>query len=143
MADNTIRLGDRDAWLLSLANGEKRAYRDVKLFLSAVGRMQNIRHRKAQFDPGKTHKYFQLFAKEMGWTGPLYEIEPDTGRCPAVTLYLRDDAPREGGFWMILPWADDEGESWRLDESPVKEKLLEAAWVVCRAWFPGLDWSPP
>lgn len=141
MADNTILLDDHDAWLLSLANGEKRAYLDVRLFLAAVGRLQLGNCCQADLNAEEVHRLFPVFAKEMGWPGPLYEVQPDTGRCPAVTLYLRDDVPRkESFFWMIDPFRYHMKEPWRLDESPVKHKVLEAARATCKEWLPDWEW---
>ncbi|GEM_PF-5315876 len=141
MADQTIHLADHDGWLLSFVNGERRAYLDVKLFLSAVGRLQISNLCQAHFDAKDMHKYFAIFAKEMGWPGVLYEVDSSTGRCPAVTLYLRDDVPRKGSFfWMIDPFRYHMREPWRLDESPVKHKVLEAARATCKEWLPDWEW---
>ena len=141
MSDPMIHLEDHDGWLLSFVNGEKRAYLGVRLFLAAVGKLQYDNHCHASFDPKDMHKYFQIFAKEMVWPGPLYEVQSDTGRCPAVTLYLRDDVPRESfHIWVIFPDKIRMRSPWILDESPVKHKVLEAARVVMREWIPGFEW---
>ncbi len=77
----------------------------------------------------------------MGWPGYLYTILPGDERCTAVTLYLRDDIPREGfHLWVILPDKMYMKNPWMLDESPVKHKILEAARVVCNQWLPDWKW---
>lgn len=141
MSNSAIRLDDHDGWLLSFANGEKRAYLDVRLFLAAVGKLQYDNHCHAAFNAKDMHKCFPIFAKEMGWPGYLYVTFDPGSKCPAVTLYLRDDISREGfHLWVILPDKMYMKNPWMLDESPVKHKVLEAARVVMREWLPGFEW---
>jgi len=144
MSDPMIPPGDHDGWLLSLANGERRAYLDVRLFLAAIGRLCNIMGYELSLTVEQVHKLFPIFGKEMNWPlGHLYEVQQDTGKCPAVSLYYRDDIPsKKKGLWLLFPWSEDVMKSWRFDDNPEpeREKALEAARIVCRELLPDWRW---
>jgi hypothetical protein len=145
VADNSIRYKDHDGWLLSFTPEEKEAFLRVKLFLAAIGRLHNTRSCQAGLSRENAHKYFPIFAKEMGWTAPFLKhflYEDSAGSCHAVFLYLRDDRPlKKGSFYMpMLVWSMDMEDPWRFDESPEKEKALEAARVVMNMILPDWKW---
>lgn len=126
----------RKLYLKSLTPHQKKAYDRIHICLRAIGQYLKATGDMVNITTRELHEHFPVFAKNMGWNGPLYRKIEES--CRAVDISF---PKTEGSFWFLNPYLDYD----RSDDAEQKQvhtkKARRAARIFLEAWMPKWNWD--